>query len=124
MGVPMQELNRVKKDKMVYYVNHAVTNPHLFALKPMIASDTIPSIVIRDGDGTHIAHLKLNLIKRTITCSVDGKYLPIQTFEEFMKEPRLNTLFIDKLNFPSHELILVIKKIITHIKVLDVLRNS
>lgn len=113
-----------QKDKMVYYVNRAVTNPHLFALKPMIASDTIPSIVIRDKNGTHVAHLKLNLIKRTITCSVNGKYLPKQTFEEFMQEPRLSVLFCNKLNFSSHELIEAMKKIITHIKVLDVLRNS
>jgi len=105
-------------------VNRAVTNPHLFALKPMIASDTIPSIVIRDKNGTHVAHLKLNLIKRTITCSVNGKYLPKQTFEEFMKEPRLSPLFCDRLNFSSCELIEAVKKIITHTKVLDILRNS
>ena len=57
----------------------------------------------RDRQGRHIAHLKLNLEKRTITRSVNGSYLPIQTFDQFLNKP-FDKSYCEKLNLEVNEL--------------------
>lgn len=110
--------------EMVYYVNYAVNKPHLFASKSVLASDTCPLIVTRDKSGKQVAHLKLNLKKRTITRTVDGKYLPIMTFEQFMENPQLEESFCEKLRFSKNELSAAIEKIIKNKEMLDKLRHD
>lgn len=116
--------DEAKGSPTIYYVNFSVTNPYLFAFKPMLAADTSPSIVSRDKNGRHIAHLKLNLKKRTIIRSIDGRYLPIVTFEDFLKKPYLEASFCNKLRLPQSELIIAVQKVIEHADMLRELRNS
>lgn len=112
------------REATIYYVNLAVNNPHLFALKPILASDTSPAIVSRNKEGRHVAHLKINLKRKHIVRSVDGRYLPIITFEDFLRESFLGEDFCNKLGLPQNELVSAVKKVVEHTDMLEKLRES
>jgi hypothetical protein len=110
-------------DQMEFYVTHSVADAYSFAFKPLIAADKTLSIVSRDKSGRHTAHLKLNLEKQTIVRSVDGNYLPIQAFDEFLKTP-FDKTFCEKLRLPRDGLNAAVKKIILHLDTLAKLRKE
>ena len=113
-----------ENNKIVFIVSHGVKEPYNYALRPMMGSDQTMSVVSRDAHGKHMAHLKLNLPKKTITCSLRNKYLPQVTFEEFLKKPDFDKNFCKTLNVDNKKLVESVLEVIKSQNLLKELRDS
>ena len=111
-------------NKIVFIVSHGVKEPYNYALRPMMASDQTMSVVSRNTQGKHMAHLKLNLPKKTITCSIGNKYLLQVTFEEFLKKPDFDKNFCKTLKVDNKKLIESVLEVIKSQNLLKELRDS
>lgn len=111
-------------NKIIFIVKHGVKEPYNYALRPMMATDQTMSVVSRNAQGVHTAHLKLNLPKQTITCSLGGEYLPQVTFEAFLKKPTFDKNFCKKLKVDSQNLADAVLEVIKSQDLLKELRDS
>lgn len=111
-------------NKIIFIVDRGVIAPYDYALRPMMATDETMSVVSRNAQGVHTAHLKLNLPKKTITCSLNGKYLPQRTFEEFLKKPSFEKDFCKVLKMDRARLAEAVVEVIKSQDLLKQLRED
>jgi len=111
-------------DVMVYVLQEYL-NGEEAALKTMIASDRRLPIVSQYENGVYKAHLRIDLVKKSLSSAIHGTYQPLISFEEFLSgKKRFDQTFANYLNMDVKKLNSTIETIIKNSDVLNSLTEQ
>lgn len=109
---------------MTYDLRHYL-NPVAVSVKPMIATDERISMVSRDRNGSHLAHLNIIFKNEQVSSSVEYKKRPLISFVDFFDDHlNFDSTFTNRFRLQEKELNSSIKKIISDVEVLKTLRKQ
>ncbi len=109
----------------IIYMLKEYLNPHLVAIKPMIATDRRLALVARDQEGVQKGYVSVRLDSQQIQWAIGNDQQPPISFDSFIEsKARFNDDFAGRFRLSSTHLNQLILTIIEHREVLDQLKQE